>query len=530
MKRESIFLLVAAAALCASAAVERVGDWWVNVPPKTLKSMSESERTCAVRAAKQFEMGSYRAAAEEWKRFQTEFMTTASEDAAAWASFFQALSLDRAKDRYKAIDLYSETMELYPESMATCAALYFRGRSQLDNGNTTKGYADYRDLVENPEFNRHPLAYAAYNSLAWNALSEGRFSQALELWRALVALPHDGNGSIWRGAKSNLDIVEGLADPAGEISRIASNEKRDFEKRRVSLREWRSRMWNAVRNDNSVVNAFYSKNLGKSKDLKEAKTDYLKRMTVAFSKIAGPVFAKCDGGAWEMVVYDYETVAALMPKNIDKAVERVVAALRGEKSPDRRGARARSFIDKLCGDGRYGEAKLLLDLIPDPNSRAWKAVDIGWKMRDGKYISAALEPLEKSPDPDVVRKARLNRASCCKQLLGEWDTAIKIWEEYPSPPGTLWNIAECHRAAGRKAVAQGVLDEICGVFPSDAAAAMLRKGDWFAADGDRKNAIACFRRILSHADWQKTGSASQAHQRLERYGIATGGAVLNDVH
>ena len=75
-----------------------------------------------------------------------------------------------------------------------------------------------------------------------------------------------------------------------------------------------------------------------------------------------------------------------------------------------------------------------------------------------------------------------------------------------------------------------MLDEICGVFPSDAAAAMLRKGDWYAADGDRKNAIACFRKVLSHADGKKTGSASQAHQRLERYGIATGGAVLNDVH
>ncbi|MBO4448179.1 MAG: hypothetical protein J5807_01710 [Kiritimatiellae bacterium] len=527
--RRAIAIAAAFAAFGASA-VERVGDWWVNLPANVLKSMSESERTCAGRAARQFDAGSYRAAAEEWKRFQTEFLTTASEEAAAWASFFQALSLDKAKDRYKAIDLYSETLELYPESTASCAALYFRGRSYLDNGNTAKGYSDFRDIVENPDFNRHPLAYAAYNSLAWNALSEGKFSQALDYWRSLVALPHGANSQVWRNAKEKLDIVEALADPSGDLSKIASNEKKDFEARRKSLREWRERIWGAVVNDNAVVNAFYAKNLGKAKDVGEAKTEYLKKMSVAFSKVAGPVFAKCEGGSWEMLLIEYDTVAALSPKNAGKMVEKVSAAIRAEKSPERRGSRAARFIDRLVRDRKFADAKLFLDLIPNADARAWKAVDIGWKMRDGKYIVASLEPLEKSPDQEVVKKAKLNHANCSKQILGEWDVAIKTWEEYPSPPWTLWQIAECHRSAGRKAQAQGVLDEICGVFPADAAAAMLRKGDWYAADGDKKNAIACFRKILSHADWKKTGSASQAHQRLERYGIATGGAVLNEVH
>ena len=74
------------------------------------------------------------------------------------------------------------------------------------------------------------------------------------------------------------------------------------------------------------------------------------------------------------------------------------------------------------------------------------------------------------------------------------------------------------------------MDEICGVFPNDAAQAMLTKGDWFRDAGDKKNAIGCYRRILSHAEWKKSSSASQAHQRLEAFGIATGGAVVNDVH
>jgi hypothetical protein len=59
---------------------------------------------------------------------------------------------------------------------------------------------------------------------------------------------------------------------------------------------------------------------------------------------------------------------------------------------------------------------------------------------------------------------------------------------------------------------------------------MLRKGDWYRDDGDVKRAIGCYRRILAHAEWKKTAAASQAHQRLEVYGIGTGGAVLNEVH
>ena len=117
-------------------------------------------------------------------------------------------------------------------------------------------------------------------------------------------------------------------------------------------------------NDNAVVNAFYAKNLGKAKDVKEAKTEYLKRMSVAFSKVAGPVFAKCEGGSWEMLLIEYDTVAALNPKNAGKAVEKVSAAIRAEKSPERRGSKASRFIDRLVRDRKFTDAKLFLDLIP----------------------------------------------------------------------------------------------------------------------------------------------------------------------
>ena len=141
-----------------------------------------------------------------------------------------------------------------------------------------------------------------------------------------------------------------------------------------------------------------------------------------------------------------------------------------------------------------------------------------------------MEIVEKSPDLAEVEKAKRSHARCCHEILRDYDAAIKLYESAPEPPRTLWYVAQCHRAAGRLQKAQMQLDEICGIFPDEAALAMLTKGDWYRDAGEKKQAIGCYRRILAHAEWKKSQAASQAHQRLEAFGIATGGAVVNEVH
>ena len=514
---------------CSSFGSERVGDWYVNIPSSVLKAMSESEKTCVERAMRQFNSNSYKASAQEWKRFQTEFMTTASEECSAWASFFYALSLDKAKDIYQALEMYSETMELYPDSLAAGLSHFFRGMAYRKNGNIDKSNDDLKAVVESELCSTHPVAYKAYDILAWDALNNSRFEEALGYWRTLKNLPRGGNRSVWQEAIGHISEFSGVVDPAGECMAIASNEKLKLEDRRKQLREWRQKMWNSVTQPSPVVRAYF-KNKYKTSDYGNLKKKYLKNLSVAFSTAAKPVYEKCEGGPWELQMYNFDTVKALAPKNISKVVDQMVSAIGKEKNEAVRSSMASSLIYKLNSASMFKEAKIVLDLVPDPIRRAWLGVEIGWKTNDGKYIIGHLDVIEKSPDEDTVRKAKMNRAQCCRYLLKDYDTAIKIWNEYPNPPTTLWHIAECHRLAGRKPQAQGVLDEICGVFPSAAPSAMLRKGDWYAEDGNKKAAIACYRRILSHADWKKSGESSQAHQRLERYGIATGGAVLNEIH
>lgn len=525
------FEILIAAMVTAGAAVaaERVGSWWVSVPTDVLKSMDTSERTCAERAAKALDDRNYKSAANEWKRFNSEFITTASEETLAWASFFQAFSLDLAKDRYKAIELYAETMELYPESFAACASLFFRAQAEVNNGQEQKGMASYRELLDNPVFATHALAYAAHNRIAWSLIRKSKLKEAMEELQACVGLPKEGNREEWDRANDSLAIVESLADPQAKASDIAGAEDDKPEKRYERLRRWHRWIWNEVVCDREVVRAYFQNNLGKAKDVREAEMNYLKRFVSAFSTVATPIYKAC-GAEWELLMYEFEAVELLAPKNLDKVINKIGGEVRKSADPKVRSDRAIEFIKQLRDVKRTTDAKLFLDLIQDPVSRGKVGADIGWTARDPKFIAECLAPLEAMPDPAVADEAKRNHARSCQELARDYDTAIKLYEEAPRPPETLWRIAECHRAAGRKPKAQATLDEICGVFPKDAAEAMLRKGDWYRDDGDKKNAIGCYRRILAHQEWKKAGAASAAHQRLEGYGIATGGAVLNEVH
>ena len=68
------------------------------------------------------------------------------------------------------------------------------------------------------------------------------------------------------------------------------------------------------------------------------------------------------------------------------------------------------------------------------------------------------------------------------------------------------------------------------MFANDAPRAVLTLAQLCEQDGDKKKAIALYRRLLSQPEWKKTGESSQAHQALERLGERTGGAMVNEVH
>lgn len=517
---------LAALPLATSAAVDQVGDWNVTLPPKVFKSLSASERTCAQRALRSMEQGGYRAAASEWQRFETEFLTTASEPAAAWAAFFRAYCLYRAKDGYKAIELFSSAIETFPGEAGAGAALFFRGQAQAENGAVAKAVEDYRALVDDEATASHPLAYAARHRLGWRELEAGHIAEAEAEWAAAVALPRSGNARQWDETRVALDELRALADPAGALAEVAARPGKPSAKC-DALKGLMSRIASDRDRWQGVARAYFEKRGGGEKGGRALARDVSRRLFAAYSTTGGPVFAEA-GREWDFRFDLLGYRAAAEPETMTKAVEELAVALRKVADAEERNRLAADAVGRLGRLGRGKEAKILLDVIADPVKRAFAGADLGWSLRDGQMVADSLVAAEGDADPQVAERAKRSHAAACQQLLRDYDTAIRLFEEAPEPPGTLWRVAECHRAAGRGAKAQATLDEICAMFPDDAARAMLTKGDWYAGAGQKKEAIGCYRRVLSHAQWKKSPSASQAHQRLEAYGIATGGAVLND--
>jgi cytochrome c-type biogenesis protein CcmH/NrfG len=92
--------------------------------------------------------------------------------------------------------MYSETMELYPDSLASALSHFFRAMAYRNNGNVDKSNEDLKAVVENELSNAHPVAYQAYNTLAWDALYNSRFEEALNYWRSLKNLPRNDDMTV----------------------------------------------------------------------------------------------------------------------------------------------------------------------------------------------------------------------------------------------------------------------------------------------------------------------------------------------
>lgn len=519
---------IVGAALAASAsAVDRIGDWWVVFPREVFSGLSSAERACATQAQKALDSGSAKAAAGEWKRFSTDFLATASEEALAWAAFMEAYSLSRANEAYTAVERCSEAMELYAGSAAACACQFLRGQVRAANGERDKALADYREALAEKSFAGHPLALVAQDRLAWAEAAAGRVEAAAEGWRAVVSRPRAQAPLTWDGARWNLSLLEAFADPDATVEAVAARAKGEAAKRRDALLGWRSGVWNEVVRDGPVAKMYFG---SKAKDKARAEEmKYLRRLAVSFSKRAAPVFREADS-TWTLELLDLEAILLLQGGSTDRMVAKLAERIRALSDAAERDGRAADLVRRLVDANRAAEARPLLELISDPSRRARSGASIGWRLRDGDFVVKHLAVLEGDPDPAVAGAAKREHARCCRELLRDYDGAIRLYGEASAPPGTLWAVAECHRLAGRKEKAYAVLSEIFAMFPDEAAAAMLRKGDWLSQDGDRKGAAACYRRILSHADWKRSSAASAAHQRLEGMGLDTGGGVLNAAH
>ena len=143
--------------------------------------------------------------------------------------------------------------------------------------------------------------------------------------------------------------------------------------------------------------------------------------------------------------------------------------------------------------------------------------------RNRPYMEKALAEfpaLNKSPKYAGV-ELTLQQGALLKGL-GRYDEAIKAFRAANKQPTSTWEIVDCLVALKQFAQAVKTVRELEVGGGGTAAQACLRAADIYRISGDKGKEVTQLRTVLKR--YPKSGESSQAHNRLESYGVAlTGG-------
>ena len=474
----------------------------------------------------------FQAVAAEWKRFGIEHTADATDYALGYAKFMEALATHLGKNRFAAIRLYNEVMDIYqdyPEIKAE--ALYWRGRAFFDNSDLSKGVADWHELADDPELMGNPLASAAMNNLAEDAWNKGKWEDAMRYWKRAC----DNSPTV------AVDF-ENDTKPAFRYIRVCSYLGRwndmtayfedlpvDLNRQTALMSHFITQTWYWTLQHRYWLDYFRRTTKSETEAIEKSRK-YMLDLTKWYEE-QEPKFAEVsEARRWENIMNVVLYRAVLAPKESKDYMTRIAAEVRAIPNKELRLQRIVSMIDRLGQGKMVTEGRTMLELIENPQDRMWQAGVLEDRAENYKEAANYFTQLMKDPDVELAARARWYYAEMCRYRSGDWETAIKLYQECNNPPHNLWALSEVYRRAGKKKEAQTVLSEIVAMFPDHAAMAMFRKGEYFEQDGQRSDAVGAYRKIITNPEWKKSNEASRASQILDQWGEKIGeGALVNQV-
>ena len=160
------------------------GDNEKYITVEAYKGMTVFERAAYDKALKLHRQGQYRTAAGQFHKFVLQFEDST---AMAYEMLMEARCLHKDNKRVTSIKKYTEILDYFPESPSVAApALYFRGVAKLDNGDKLQGFRDYRLMVENKAYVKHPLGIPAIMDLGDYYYENQKQAQAVKHWMDLL--------------------------------------------------------------------------------------------------------------------------------------------------------------------------------------------------------------------------------------------------------------------------------------------------------------------------------------------------------
>jgi tetratricopeptide (TPR) repeat protein len=555
-------------AATAPASAQRAGEE-ITYPGEAFAKLDTFEGLNLEDADKLYNKQDYKGAYAAYKAYSFEF---AKSRALPYVLLKMGRCLQRLDKRNAAIKGYQDVVDYFPDDVRyAAAALYYIGECHGLNGDEAKKTATWARLVKDDDYVTQPNSGTALTYLG-NAMDKlGKFDEAAEYhWRTAVAFLQS-NPTAAQAARNavishyvvrkpdheklkEFYVAASGFDGRGQNTENPEEDDRywstvltttlktegDAEQREKVCSYWSSKMGDRFEGNDDVRKLWCDVQMVYEKDLES----WVARMEKQYASQPATIDRVLKWCGY------YQRNPELRSKFF---AEKTKAFLTGMKNPEKM-----TLMGRLRHPlGMHDEAQEVMRLVQtdgmtdeelkqyagfvaeyEPEETVMRYIA---RMKDKQFAAKArfdyynarshrnppnmekalaeIPALEKSPKYAAGldwEKARLLEG------LGRYEEAIKAYRAANRQPDSTWGVVDCLVALKQYDNAIKTVKELESVGGSVASKASLRAADIYRISGDKGREVTQLRMVLKR--YPKSGESSEAHNRLESYGVAlTGG-------
>ena len=519
-------------------------------------------------ADKLYNKADYKGAYAAYKAYSFEFPKSR---ALPYVLLRMGRCLHMLEKRNAAITAYQDVVDYFPDAVSyAAAALFHIGECHGQNGDDAKKTATWAKMVKDDGYVAQPNSGTALTYLG-NAMEKlGKFEEATEYhWRTAVAflksnpnaassarsavLAHYGRRSPNHEKLAEFYVAASGFDGRGQKTEDPEEDARywsaalsaaldadNTEMREKACAYWSSKMGERFPDNDGLRKLLFDAQYAHEKNLES----WVARMNKQFESKPADVERVLQWCGYynkrpELRSKFYEErikpllgglddkgKVSLMnklryPLSMHEEAQRMITSIRTDGMTDEELASFAGFV------ANYEPEETVFRYIARIKDKlfATKVRFDYYNQRSNRnppYMEKALAEMPellKSPkyaDGLAYRKAEL------LQGLGQYEEAIKAYRAANKQPDSTFGVANCLAALERYDEAVKTVKELYSLGGGVASRAALTAANYYRSSGNKGKEVDQLRFILSN--FKKSGESSEAHNRLESYGVAlTGG-------
>ena len=534
----------------------------VLYPSEDFAKLDTFEAVAVEDADKLFINKDYPGAYAAYKAYSIEF---AQGRALPYVLLRMGRCLHLAGKRNTAIKAYQDVVDYFPNDVRyAAAAMYYIGQCHEQNGNEEKSLAVWAKMVKDKAYVGEANSGTALTKLAVAMQKRGDYGEAAEYqWRTAVQFRKSNSKAAYAACDSVVyhyavrspnqgKLIEFCTEYGGlhhhykidkpeenqaywsHVFNLVLRSKLEEEERINVARYWDSQMGDRFVENDGLRVAWFNMRLAHDKNAEawaKRMDEQFKRQPVTVKRVRDWIghyskfpkmqsaFFKTHGEPLLSGLENKDKLALIRhlrhPYRMHEEARSVLRAVRTQGMDDATLREYASYVVEYEGEEAFLRT---VDKMKDKTFAAKVRFDFYYSRshRNRENQDKALAEVGVlSKSPDYAQEIVWSHATIM-QWQGEYEQAIKLYRAANRQPHTSWAVIECLLAMKQYGKAIQLCEELYGI-KSEAAKACFKIADIYRISGDKGKEVTQLQLVLRRH--KGTGQASEAHGRLERYGV-----------